>query len=721
MKERDIFLAALEKDDATGRSAFLDETCDSDPELRRRMDLLLESYVRRGDSPLDVPPDLLALSDGGEAPPAEPTQAASRPPADPLSFLAPPARPDSLGRLAHYEVLEVLGRGGMGIVLRALDDQLQRVVALKVLAPHLAESDSARERFLREARASAAVRHPNVVVIHAIQERPVPYLVMEFIDGPTLQDRIRKSGPLTAEEIVAVGSQVAAGLAAAHRQGLIHRDVKPANILLAKSEEAGAITSIPVVKLVDFGLARAADGGALTQPGIIAGTPQFMSPEQAEGRPLDPRSDLFSLGSVLYAMCTGRPPFQADTAMGVLKRLCEGNCPPVTEVNAAVPEWLVRLIARLHARRPEDRPHSAAEVKELLERHLSVLPAPGASRPRRRLLLAGLLAVLACGLAAAAVIQLRTANGTVEIRTDDPKVKIIVEGEDATIIDPESKREIKLKAGMYRVRLGDGAKGLELETDQFELKRDGRVVVSVRRVPAAPKAAALSGQWTGLYTNDYGQAEPSALTVDEAADGTIGGLWDGFRISGRRAAPGTAEWTYTRPSDNYHYRARAREIWPGQVLKVVYTTSYVENSERKSFEGLTILTRETGEPLPKGFAFTGKWSGIYRNEPGGGGASVLNVTEGPDEKLRGTWDGKKLEGTRTGPGKAEWECRSEKGVTFRVSAEATHGGRVLSLHYTASPANGKGKAAKYQGHALLADRFDEKVPAPAPADGKDER
>ncbi len=150
--------------------------------------------------------------------------------------------------------------------------------------------------------------------------------------------------------------QTAAGLAAAHAQGLVHRDIKPANILLENGVER--------VKITDFGLARAADDASLTQTGVVAGTPQYMSPEQAEGKPLDHRTDLFSLGSVLYAMCTGRPPFRASGTMAVLKRVCEDTPPPIREINPEIPEWLVAIIDKLHAKEPADRFQSAAEVAD---------------------------------------------------------------------------------------------------------------------------------------------------------------------------------------------------------------------------------------------------------------------------------------------------------------------------------------------------------------------
>jgi serine/threonine protein kinase len=286
----------------------------------------------------------------------------------PLPFLQPSADPEHLGRLGPYEVLGVIGHGGMGVVLKAFDPALRRTVAIKALGPQWATHAQARERFGREARAAAQVRHENVVAIHAVDEADgLPYLVMEYVPGVSLQQRLDRDGRLGVEEVLRVGAQAAAGLAAAHAQGLVHRDVKPANILL---DPAGK------VRLTDFGLARAVDDSSLTQTGVIAGTPQYMAPEQARGAPLDHRADLFSLGSVLYAMCAGRAPFRGPSTVAVLKRVCEETPRDVREHNRAVPDWLAEIIARLHAKRPRDRFRSADEVARLLGQHLRHLRAP---------------------------------------------------------------------------------------------------------------------------------------------------------------------------------------------------------------------------------------------------------------------------------------------------------------------------------------------------------
>ena len=293
----------------------------------------------------------------------------------PLDFLEPSDRPGSIGRLGVYEVSEVVGQGGMGVVLKAFDPSLHRVVAVKVLAPYLAHNPQARKRFIREAQAIAAVSHDHVITIHAIDESAEqPKIVMQFIDGMSLQEKLDTEGALDLKEILRIGMQTASGLAAAHAQGLVHRDVKPSNILLENG--------IQRVKLTDFGLARAVDDASLTQSGVIAGTPQYMAPEQANGDAVDYRADLFSLGSVLYAMCVGHSPFRASTTMGVLKRVCHDPPRPIQELNPDIPDWLCSIIMKLLAKKPEDRFQSAKAVAEVLEKWLahvqqpSVVPKP---------------------------------------------------------------------------------------------------------------------------------------------------------------------------------------------------------------------------------------------------------------------------------------------------------------------------------------------------------
>jgi serine/threonine-protein kinase len=288
-----------------------------------------------------------------------------------VDFLDPAVHPHTLGRLGDIDIEEVIGRGGMGIVLKGAQRELNRPVAVKVLAPHLAMSGAARKRFAREAQAAAAIVHPHVMPILTVNSSGrLPYLVMPYIACESLQQRIDRAGSLELLDILRIGLQVARGLAAAHAQGLVHRDIKPANILLEKGVDR--------VMLTDFGLARAVDDASLTRTGLIAGTPQYMSPEQARGEPIDARSDLFSLGSVLYALCTGRPPFRAETSYGILRRVTDDTPRPIREINAEIPEWLAQVALKLLAKEPSRRFASAEEVAQVLEQCLAHVQQPSA-------------------------------------------------------------------------------------------------------------------------------------------------------------------------------------------------------------------------------------------------------------------------------------------------------------------------------------------------------
>ncbi|MBX3447907.1 MAG: serine/threonine protein kinase [Planctomycetaceae bacterium] len=412
MQVQDIFLAALEIDDLQERAAYIAKACERDEALLRKVKALLTAHERSGEF-LDVP--ALQQMAGAQAEDHGAMRSREIDEETDLSFLEPSTRPGSLGRLLHYDVEAIIGRGGCGIVLKAFDAKLHRIVAIKVMTPELAATSPARKRFLREARATAAVRHDNVVSIHAVEEQPLPFLVMEYIDGQTLQDAINATGPLSIHEVVSIGRQIASGLEAAHAQGLIHRDIKPANILLENGSERPRIT--------DFGLARSSDDASLTRSGVISGTPLYMSPEQAQGLEVDHRSDLFSLGSVLYVMSCGRPPFRASTAIAVLKRVVEDQPRAIHEILPDVPEWLTSIIARLHAKKPQERFSSAREVIDLLDRGAAaIIPGKASHNTSRTLSRRTIIAIAAMAfflpafLALAWLVSSKPANQTA-IRT----------------------------------------------------------------------------------------------------------------------------------------------------------------------------------------------------------------------------------------------------------------------------------------------------------------
>lgn len=387
INERTIFDAALEIADPKVRQSFIEKACEGNAELMARVIALLKSHETAG-SFLEIP----AVNQDGSLPDTRVDQTLIGPPISPspspteilkaltptvgdtpvdeagkatddddeenradLSFLQPSTKAGSIGTLGHYEILKVLGQGGFGVVFKAFDEKLHRHVAIKVMNPQMAATSPPRKRFLREARSAAAIRHENIVAVHSVEEQPLPYLVMEFIDGQTLQDKLGENGPLEVTEVLYLGQQIASGLAAAHAMSLIHRDIKPGNILIEGDVEQK-------IKITDFGLARAADDASLTRSGMISGTPMYMAPEQATGQALDHRTDLFSLGSVLYQMACGRPPFRAPSTVAVLRRVAEDTPRALQEIVPELPDWLVAIINKLLAKKPQDRFQSAKEV-----------------------------------------------------------------------------------------------------------------------------------------------------------------------------------------------------------------------------------------------------------------------------------------------------------------------------------------------------------------------
>ncbi len=283
------------------------------------------------------------------------------PPADAPAF-RPPTEPGDLGRLAGYRVLKLLGRGGMGAVYLGVDEGLRRQVALKVMLPKYAADAAASERFRREARAAAAVRHDNVVTVYQVGEDcGVPFIAMEFLTGYPLDEYLKRKGRLTVPQALRVGAETAAGLAAAHKLGLMHRDIKPANLWLEAPQGR--------IKILDFGLAKPVAVGEeteLTGAGVVMGTPAYMAPEQAKGEPVDSRADLFSLGVVLYQLCTGQRPFARTNAVASLIALTSEEPAPVRGLNPEVPEALAQVIHALLAKDPANRLPGAAEVAKQL-------------------------------------------------------------------------------------------------------------------------------------------------------------------------------------------------------------------------------------------------------------------------------------------------------------------------------------------------------------------
>lgn len=277
--------------------------------------------------------------------------------------LLEPGDPAMIGK---FRILERLGKGGMGVVYKAYDEALQRYVAIKAVTRELASSEIARRRFIREARAVAAIRHTNVITIHAVESQgEIPYLVMELIDGCTLRAFRKREEPLTPLRILSIAAQIAAGLTAAHVRGVVHRDVKLTNIMIDASDR---------VVITDFGLARAViDNANLTSGAMPLGTPAYMSPEQVRGEPVDARSDLFSFGCVLYAMYTGYSPFQGLNPLEMARKVTEFKPPSLKDITPNAPEFFSDIVDRLLQKDPGKRYQSSLEVRDLLQRHLREL------------------------------------------------------------------------------------------------------------------------------------------------------------------------------------------------------------------------------------------------------------------------------------------------------------------------------------------------------------
>lgn len=418
---------------------------------------------------------------------------------DPVRLLRPPERDDELGRLGPYRVLKLLGQGGMGAVFVAEDPHLERIVALKVMLPHLAKRDSARERFLREARAAAQIEHDHIVTIYQVgEDAGVPFVAMQLLKGSSLEEALQhpesrnSATGVSLDDALRIVREIAVGLSAAHERGLVHRDVKPANIWLESGNGR--------VKILDFGLAEIADRETgLTRPDAIVGTAAYMAPEQARGDAVDARADLFSLGCVMYRLCTGREPWQARDPAETIIAASTTEPTPIRELNPNVSEHVERLVMSLLAKEPANRPQSAAAVAEAIaeiekERaagrgtFAAALPA---ARRRRRIAvgigLAGVAAVIA------AVVYVQTGSGTLRIETFDDDVRVLVEqgGKVVEVLDREHDGGVRLHVGQYDLRLDKPSANARLDKSRVEITRGETVVAKIERVP--PPTAAPTG------------------------------------------------------------------------------------------------------------------------------------------------------------------------------------------------------------------------------------
>lgn len=390
---------------------------------------------------------------------------------EPRVYLRPPVEEGELGQLGPYRVLGVLGSGGMGVVYRAYDPALDRVVALKVLP-----NPWARERFLREGKAMARVRHAGVAHVYQTgEDNGVCWIAMELLEGESLDRVVAREGKLPPDEVARIGREAAEALAAAHALGIVHRDIKPANLW---REPSGRI------KVLDFGLARAAEKGReLTHEGAIIGTPAYMAPEQARGERVDERADLFSLGCVLYRLATGKEAFSGKDAVTTLLAVSTQEVKPASKINAQVPRELSALIDRMLAKTPTARPASAAEVARELAGERPARPVRTGGW-RRVALGLGLAAALAATLA---VIRLETPDGTLVLDTADDAVEVVVRqgGREVAVLDTKTKSEYRVRPGKYDFELRDEKNQTTLEAKEVTVTSGERRVVRVTFVPRA--------------------------------------------------------------------------------------------------------------------------------------------------------------------------------------------------------------------------------------------
>jgi serine/threonine protein kinase len=412
---------------------------------------------------------------------------------------------ETLGVLGEYALLRLIGSGSTGVVFQAIDRTLDRTVALKVLRPSL--GGEARERFLAEARSAASIEHPNVVTIFQVgQVDRLAFIAMPWLPGQTLEAKLQSGDSLEESEIVETMVKVSSGLAAAHQQQLVHRDIKPANLWICDADNQ--------IKILDFGLARISDDNpGLTATGMLAGTPNFMSPEQARGQELDGRSDLFSVGCLMYQLLTGRLPFGAPTVLATLQAIQNQSPIAPRQIVPALPQHLADLTMCLLEKHPADRPESAQQLIQMLDLPREQWPitvshyAGTTEEPSDRavvqlnkktdsagfgfggwrwIMTAVFLVLSGWGawLWAPQIIRVMTDQGEVviESKADDVEVQVFADGKLIRVIDTQTQQSFDLKSGSYTFAAqssGDESNTFSLSPSQMTMSRGDTQIVKV--------------------------------------------------------------------------------------------------------------------------------------------------------------------------------------------------------------------------------------------------
>jgi WD40 repeat protein/tRNA A-37 threonylcarbamoyl transferase component Bud32 len=478
----------------------------------------------------------------------------------------------------RYRIIERIGVGGMGVVYKAQHLLMERTVALKVIHRRLTEKPALVERFRREVKAAAGLNHPNIVAAHdADQAGDQQILVMEYVQGITLDRVVKESGPLDPALACTLIRQAALGLQHAHERGLVHRDIKPQNLMVVAGEAATAEPSgSPAtddsprtkhqVKILDFGLARLGQAAAddLTDPGTIMGTPDFLAPEQADDpRRADIRADIYSLGCTLYFLLTGRSPFPEGNLMQKLKAHALREPQSLTDLCPTLPGGLATVVERMLAKDPAQRYQTPAEVAQALAPYAagSIPKSPVRSGWHRawRLMMAGAAALVL--IAAVMVYHIQTDQGDIVIETDDPNVQVLIKQDDklVDILDGKSKQKVTLHTGEYTLILAGDAEGLKVELPPtFVLRRGDKKIITIKRLPPgeithwqahnrdtrvalAPDGKILaSAGWDGIIKL-WKVSDGKELRAWNAHSGTILSL--GFSPDGKTLASGS--WDHT--------------------------------------------------------------------------------------------------------------------------------------------------------------------------------